>query len=211
MLAYHLLYGYQPAMHWATQWAVEEKWRIDLTAQTKETDSRILIDDQLRAAGWNPADKSHVLTEVLVTGGALKVAEPNTQATVLTSDDRDVVPTGRADYVLLDQRGRPLAIIEAKRQAIHPYVAKQQALPYAKQIGAPFIFLTNGPRTSARPRDARSGIWMGMNLSTCALWVSAQIRWVTVTRRWMMPCDRPCRTAICLRSTVRKRLTLQTS
>lgn len=51
---------------------------------------------------------------------------------------------GRADYVLNDQRGRPLAIIEAKRQAIHPYVAKHQALPYAKSIGAPFIFLTNG-------------------------------------------------------------------
>lgn len=115
-----------------------------MTAQTKETDARILIDDQLRAAGWNPADKSHVLTEVLVTGGALKAADPNTQATVLTTADGDMVPTGRADYVLLDQRGRPLAIIEAKRQAIHPYVAKQQALPYAKQIGAPFIFLTNG-------------------------------------------------------------------
>ncbi len=115
-----------------------------MTAQTKETDARILIDDQLRAAGWTPADKSHVLTEVLVTGGVLNVAEPNTRATVLTTADGDMVPTGRADYVLLDQRGRPLAIIEAKRQAIHPYVAKQQALPYAKQIGAPFIFLTNG-------------------------------------------------------------------
>lgn len=115
-----------------------------MTAQTKETDARILIDDQLRAAGWSPADKSQVLTEVLVTSGVRGVAEPNSQATVLTTADGDAVPTGRADYVLLDQRGRPLAIIEAKRQAIHPYVAKQQALPYAKQIGAPFIFLTNG-------------------------------------------------------------------
>ncbi|MBI2566412.1 MAG: DEAD/DEAH box helicase family protein [Candidatus Schekmanbacteria bacterium] len=51
---------------------------------------------------------------------------------------------GRADYVLSDQRGRPLAVIEAKKQAIHPYIAKQQALPYAKELGAPFIFLTNG-------------------------------------------------------------------
>jgi type I restriction enzyme R subunit len=51
---------------------------------------------------------------------------------------------GRADYVLLDQRGRPLAVIEAKRSAIQPYTAKQQVLPYAKQLQAPFIFLTNG-------------------------------------------------------------------
>ena len=55
--------------------------------------------------------------------------------------------SGRADYVLHDQRGRPLAVIEAKKNAINPYVAKQQALPYAKALGAPFIFLTNGELT----------------------------------------------------------------
>ncbi|MFV2074256.1 MAG: type I restriction endonuclease, partial [Thermoanaerobaculales bacterium] len=54
---------------------------------------------------------------------------------------------GRADYVLYDQRGRPLAVIEAKKNAINPYVAKQQTLPYAKALGAPFIFLTNGEIT----------------------------------------------------------------
>ena len=51
---------------------------------------------------------------------------------------------GRADYVLYNQHGRPLAVVEAKKNATHPYVAKQQALPYAKALGAPFIFLTNG-------------------------------------------------------------------
>ena len=51
---------------------------------------------------------------------------------------------GRADYVLLDQRGRPLAVIEAKGGGIDPYTAKAQVLPYAKSISAPFIFLTNG-------------------------------------------------------------------
>jgi len=114
-----------------------------LNAQSKETDARILIDDQLRAAGWNPADKSQVLTEFKVADGRF-AADPVAPATVLNTSDGDTIPTGRADYVLLDQRGRPLAIIEAKKQAIQPYTAKQQALPYAKQIGAPFIFLTNG-------------------------------------------------------------------
>ena len=103
-----------------------------MSTNPNEADARILIDDQLRAAGWNPADKSQVLTEVTVQGSAA----------VFELDEALVA--GRADYVLLDQRGRALAVIEAKRQAIQPYVAKQQALPYAKQIGAPFIFLTNG-------------------------------------------------------------------
>lgn len=114
-----------------------------MNAQSKETDARILIDDWLRAAGWNPADKSQVLTEVKVAAGNF-VAEPGAQPALLNTSDGDTVHIGRADYVLLDQRGRPLAIIEAKKQAIQPYTAKQQALPYAKQIGAPFIFLTNG-------------------------------------------------------------------
>lgn len=85
-----------------------------------EADARIVIDDLLRQAGWDPADKSQVLTEHALPEG------------------------GRADYLMLSRNGRPLAIIEAKRTAIEPYTAKQQALPYAKKIGSPFIFLTNG-------------------------------------------------------------------
>lgn len=35
-------------------------------------------------------------------------------------------------------------MIEAKKRAIEPYVAKNQALPYAQQLQAPFIFLSKG-------------------------------------------------------------------
>jgi type I restriction enzyme R subunit len=38
-------------------------------------------------------------------------------------------------------------LIEAKRTATQPYTAKQQVLPYAKSINAPFIFLSNGEVT----------------------------------------------------------------
>lgn len=110
---------------------------------SKESDARIIIDELLRQAKWDPADKSQVLTEVTVRGYSEKVSEESL-ATQYNKVDGDEIPTGRADYVLLNQKGRPLAVIEAKRAAIHPYHAKQQALPYAKQIGAPFLFLTNG-------------------------------------------------------------------
>ena len=63
---------------------------------------------------------------------------------VLEAVEEDEATYGRADYVLYDQRGQPLAVIEAKRNAINPYTAKQQALPYAKALGAPFVFLANG-------------------------------------------------------------------
>lgn len=106
----------------------------------KETDARILIDDQLRQVGWDPADKSQVGTEIWVSHDSLKAQAPSGETTVLSTGSAG----GAADYVLYDQRGRPLAVIEAKKQAIQPYVAKHQALPYAKGLNAPFIFLTNG-------------------------------------------------------------------
>lgn len=115
--------------------------------RTTEADARIVIDDLLRQAGWNPADKSQVLTEVFLRDSTWKVAESvapyGTKPSNLTQDG-DEIPTGRVDYILIDQRGRPLAVVEAKRSAIEPYAAKQQALPYAKRVGSPFIFLTNG-------------------------------------------------------------------
>lgn len=123
-------------------WSADHKG-ARLSTNTNEADARILIDDQLRAAGWNPADKSQVLTEFKVQGSVL-VQRPDANGSGAEAQVDDTPAGGRADYVLLDQRGRALAVIEAKRQAIQPYVAKQQALPYAKQIGAPFIFLTNG-------------------------------------------------------------------
>ncbi len=84
-----------------------------------EADARILIDAMLVQAGWDPSDKSQVLTEQSQDGT-------------------------RTDYVLLAANGRALATIEAKRSGIDPYSAKQQALPDAKKRGAPFIFLSNG-------------------------------------------------------------------
>ncbi len=33
---------------------------------TRETDARIVIDELLRKAGWDPADKSQVITEALI-------------------------------------------------------------------------------------------------------------------------------------------------
>jgi type I restriction enzyme R subunit len=114
---------------------------------SKETDARIIIDDLLRQANWDPADKSQVSTDIAIYGGSFppygRDGGSGDEAIRMTSDG-DNVPTGRADYVLLSQNGHPLAVIEAKRAAIQPYVAKQQALPYAKHLGAPFIFLTNG-------------------------------------------------------------------
>lgn len=106
--------------------------------QDSEADARILIDALLRQAGWDPADKLQVRTEVHVSGPSeLKDAPAG-------GLQNATVEIGRTDYVLLDSNGRPLAVTESKRRQIDPYTAKEQTLPYAKYIGAPFIFLSNG-------------------------------------------------------------------
>ncbi len=105
-----------------------------------EHDARILIDDLLRQAGWDITDHQQVKTGVPVYS-TTGVSEPAGDYQGNVPPKR---PSGYADYVLCAQNGRPLAVIEAKKEALHPYIAKQQALPYAKSLNAPFIFLTNG-------------------------------------------------------------------
>ena len=115
-----------------------------MTDPTKETDARILIDDRLRAAGWDPTDKSQVLTSVSIRNQTSSSSSgKNPEGHSLAAEGEEPY-SGQADYVLLDQRGRSLAVIEAKKEKIDPYTAKQQTLPYARSIGAPFIFLSNG-------------------------------------------------------------------
>lgn len=118
---------------------------MEMPDPRSEADARILIDDLLKQAGWIPSDKSQVGTEVLTKVSPPAVEELPGQSTILPSIEEFAAPFNRrADYVLYGQNGRPLAVVEAKKNAIQPYSAKQQALPYAKSLDAPFIFLTNG-------------------------------------------------------------------
>ena len=85
----------------------------------RESDVRMIIDRKLREANWDIEDKNQVSTE-------------------------ESSKKGRADYLLKDRRGRPLAVIEAKRFSIDPEAGKQQAIEYAKEFQADFVLLSNG-------------------------------------------------------------------
>lgn len=98
-----------------------------------EADARAAIDELLRASGWVPEDQAQLVTEYTIP--------------FVPRGDGVAERVGRADYVMLDAAGAPLAVVEAKRAAIDPYVAREQALAYAKAIDAPYIFLSNGEQT----------------------------------------------------------------
>lgn len=88
-----------------------------------------LIDLLLREAGWlldQPRDKEYEVSGM-----------PNAEG------------KGYVDYVLWDDDGRPLAVVEAKRTTKDPAVGKQQAELYADCLQAqfgrrPVVFYTNG-------------------------------------------------------------------
>jgi type I restriction enzyme, R subunit len=84
-----------------------------------EAFSRILIDKALEASDWDLLDPKQVRFEQNAVNG-------------------------RADYLLMDDLGRVLCVLEAKREDLDPYDAKEQARGYAENLSAPFVILSNG-------------------------------------------------------------------
>ena len=114
---------------------------VDPMPYDSEADARINIDQHLRDAGWDPADKQQVRTEVPISLNA-NVGELDVPTSSRLTDGD--IGQKKADYVLFTFDGKPIAVIEAKNNSINPYRAKNQALRYARAMGAPFIFLSNG-------------------------------------------------------------------
>ncbi|MFD0801653.1 DEAD/DEAH box helicase family protein, partial [Streptomonospora algeriensis] len=103
--------------------------RSDTHDYNEDQTRDLFIDVMLREAGWT-LDGEHD-REYPVTG------MPNASG------------TGRADYVLWDDDGRPLAVVEAKRTKRSPAEGRHQARLYADALEAesgqrPVVFYTNG-------------------------------------------------------------------
>ena len=88
-----------------------------------EAQSRIQINKMLELSGWD--------LDIDSESRNVEVEYPT--------------PSGReADYVLLDNNGFPLCVLEAKNFEIDPLIAKEQARDYANELNCRFIILSNG-------------------------------------------------------------------
>jgi len=108
---------------------------IDPIAFDEAETRRYLIDVMLAEAGWKVGTGDSSTSEV---GKEIEV-------------DGQPTPTGKGyvDYVLYDESGKPLAVIEAKKTAKDPNEGRKQAELYADALARkhgdrPFIFYTNG-------------------------------------------------------------------
>ncbi len=103
--------------------------------QKKEAQARIKINKLLEASGWRFEDSEK--------GKANIQLEPGVKYSEL-GDDFEHEKHGFIDFLLLDKDRRPLLVVEAKREALEPLSAKEQARNYARNVGARFVILSNG-------------------------------------------------------------------
>ena len=106
----------------------------------KEAKARILINDLLRRSGWRFFDDE--------TGTANIALEAHVKLKKKTlddlGDDFEKTANGYVDYLLLDDRGFPIAVLEAKSEKFNPLVGKEKARKYAHSQNVRFVILSNG-------------------------------------------------------------------
>jgi type I restriction enzyme R subunit len=106
----------------------------------KEAAARIKINKLLEEAGWRffPADNApaNIRLEPSVT---LKPADIDA-----LGDNLEHAKKGFVDFLLLDERGFPLIVLEAKAEKYDPLVGKEQARKYARSLNCRFVLLSNG-------------------------------------------------------------------
>jgi type I restriction enzyme R subunit len=107
---------------------------------SNEAKARIKINRLLEAAGWRfedgPEGPANIQLEAGVKYGDLG---DDLENAVSRSGQ-----SGAIDFLLLDKDKRPVVVLEAKKEAIEPLSAKEQARNYARSIDARFIILSNG-------------------------------------------------------------------
>ena len=101
----------------------------------KEAKSRIKINKLLEDAGWRFFDNEQGKANIHLESKA-KIEE--------LGDDFEQSKNGFIDFLLTDNDGKPLVVLEAKREKAHPLVGKEQARVYATSQKATYIILSNG-------------------------------------------------------------------
>ena len=108
--------------------------------ENKEATARIKINKLLEAAGWrffadgNAPANIRLEPSVTIKSSDLEALGENFEKTT----------KGYIDFLLLDAKGFPLIVLEAKSEAKNPLVGKEQARKYAKSQNCRFVILSNG-------------------------------------------------------------------
>lgn len=106
----------------------------------KEAKARIKINNLLSESGWRFFDDDHGPANITLEN-SIKITEKHLDE---VGDDFEKTKRGAIDYLLLDKKGFPLVVLEAKKESLNPLFAKEQARKYAVSQNCRFIILSNG-------------------------------------------------------------------
>ena len=105
-----------------------------------EATARIRINQLLEKAGWRLLPENGLPANVqFELGVSLKQSDLDA-----LGEDFEKTDKGFVDFLLLDDGGRPLVVLEAKSSSKHPLFGKEQARTYAKGLNCRFVLLSNG-------------------------------------------------------------------
>mgnify|MGYP003526198182 CR=1 FL=1 len=107
---------------------------------SNEAHARIKINQLLAEAGWRFFDFCDGPANILLENH-IKITQKEIDA---WGDDYEKTKNGSIDFLLVDSNNKPYCVLEAKKESLHPLVAKEQARKYAATVGARFIILSNG-------------------------------------------------------------------
>ena len=105
-----------------------------------EAHSRIKINQLLSEAGWRFFDNEHGKANILLEN-YVKITQSEIDA---WGNDFEKTRGGSLDFLLVDSDNKPTCVLEAKKESLHPLIAKEQARIYANTVGAQYIILSNG-------------------------------------------------------------------
>ena len=107
---------------------------------SKEAQARIKINKLLEAAGWRFFDDAQGKANIVLEANS-KLVQTDVDA---FGADFEKVRKGFIDFLLLDEKGFPCAVLEAKSEDKDPLDGKEQARGYAQAQKVRFIILSNG-------------------------------------------------------------------
>lgn len=106
----------------------------------KEARARVKINRLLERAGWRFFDGQSGPANIQLEA-SVKITKKHIDA---FGDDFESNEGGFVDFLLLDESGFPLVVLEAKREEKDPLDGKEQARRYAQSECCRFVILSNG-------------------------------------------------------------------
>ncbi|MHB1563877.1 MAG: DEAD/DEAH box helicase family protein [Leptospirillum sp.] len=106
----------------------------------KEATARIKINKLLEGAGWRFFPEGNLPANIrLEPGVTIKTEDLDA-----LGNDFEKTKTGFIDFLLLDPKGFPMLVLEAKSEDKNPLIGKEQARKYARSLNCRFVILSNG-------------------------------------------------------------------